>query len=204
MPKVKVPIEISARHVHTSKDDYKKLFGPKSIPCVMKLLSQPGQYAATQMVKIKGPKGEIDDVRILGPFRDETQIEISGTDARRLGVSAPVKISGDHKNTPGLTLIGPKGRIKLKSGVIIAERHLHISDRMAKKLNLKDHDKVKIDVSGVRDLMFESVPVRVDPSYRLSFHIDTDEANAAWVHNGDTGVLIKYKSKPKKKKRRKR
>ena len=204
MAKVKVPIEVSARHVHASKEDFKKLFGPKAVPCVMKLLSQPGQYAMIQAVKLKGPKGEIDDVRILGPCRDETQVEISGTDARKLGVNAPVKISGDHKNTPGLTMVGPKGKVKLRSGVIIAERHLHISDRMARKLGLKDRDKVKIDVSGVRDLMFESVPVRVDPNFRLSFHIDTDEANAAWVQNGDTGVLIRYRSKPRKRKRRKR
>ena len=196
---IKVPIEVSARHTHLSKSDWIKLFGKKSNPCIMKILSQPGQYADMQTIMLKGPKGEIDDVRVLGPCRDTTQVEISGTDAYKLGIKAMVKLSGDHSGTPGITLIGPKGKAKLDKGLIIAERHLHISSRRAKDIGLKDGDKVKIDVAGVRDLVFENVPVRVSPKYRTAFHIDTDEANAAWVQTGDKGILIKPRKRRRKK-----
>ena len=197
--KVEVIIEVSARHVHLSEAHMHKLFGNRHIPCIMKPLSQPGQYASCDTIAIKGPKGEIDDVRVLGPCREKTQVEISGTDARHLGIKPVIKLSSDHQGTPGLTLIGKKGRVHLDSGVIVAERHLHISDRKAKELGLEHGQRVKIDVNGVRDLIFESVPVRVNPNYRLSFHIDTDEANAAWVQSGDTGTLVRYKKRKKKK-----
>lgn len=186
----KVTIEVSARHLHLCLEDVEKLFGRGRKLTVMRELSQEGEFAANETVTLRGPKGVIDDVRVIGPTRDQTQVEISATDARALGIKAPVRLSGDLKGTPGAELVGPKGAVDLQEGVIVAERHIHMNDQQAAELGLKDGDKVDVDVGGVRDLLFENVPVRVKPSYFLSFHIDTDEANAAWLSSGDEGKII--------------
>ncbi|MBI4778987.1 phosphate propanoyltransferase [Candidatus Falkowbacteria bacterium] len=178
---MKVPIEISARHVHLSKPDLEKLFGPGFELSKYKDLSQTGQFAAEEKVKLIGPGGELDGVRILGPCRKETQVEISETEARALGLNPPVRDSGNLSDTPGIKIVGPKGNVVLKQGVILALRHIHIDPASAAKFEVKNYDRVKVDTSGDRDLMFENVLVRVDPSFKLAMHIDTDEANAAGI-----------------------
>ncbi len=178
---MQIPIEISARHIHLSKPDLEKLFGVGFKLTKHKDLSQPGQFAAEQTVKLAGPQGEIEKARILGPCRKETQVEISETEARTLGVNPPVRDSGNLAETPGIKIIGPKGEINLKQGLILALRHIHMDPETAGNLGLKNGDKVKVDVSGARDLLFENVLVRVGQDFKLAMHIDTDEANAAGI-----------------------
>lgn len=188
---MKIPIETSARHIHLSKKDADILFGKNYKFKILKELSQKGQFAYNETVILSGPKGEIDNVRYLGPFRDNTQVEVSETDTRSLGVNPVIRMSGDIKGSPGIKIIGPKGEIDIKEGVIIALRHIHMDPATADKLNLKDKDKVKVDINGIRDLIFESVSVRVRPDFTLSLHLDTDEANAAGIDvNNHWGELI--------------
>jgi propanediol utilization protein len=184
---MKIPIEISARHAHLSKKDLEKLFGSGYELTKKKDLSQLGQFAARETVKLVGPKGEINDLRILGPCRDKTQVEISQTDAHRLGINPPVRESGDLDGSAGIKIVGPAGEIEEKEGVILALRHIHMDPETARQLGIKNGDKVKVDISGARDLLFENVIVRVKDSYRLAMHIDTDEANAAGI--SDTNNL---------------
>lgn len=186
---MKVPIEISARHIHLSKPDLEKLFGVGFELKKYKDLSQPGQFAAEETVKLVGPRGEVDNIRILGPCRKETQVEVSETEARQLGINPPVRDSGNLDGTPGAKIIGPKGEVILKQGVILALRHIHIDPETAAELKIKNYDRIKVDTSGMRDLLFENVLVRVSPDFRLTMHIDTDEANAAGIdgenHEGE-------------------
>jgi putative phosphotransacetylase len=178
---MQVPIEISARHIHLSKPDLEKLFGSGFELTKLHDLSQTGQFAANEIVKLVGPRGPLDGVRILGPVRAQTQVEISETEARHLGLNPPVRDSGNLEGTPGVKIIGPKGEVDLKQGVILALRHIHIDQVTADELGVKNYDRVKVDTSGMRDLLFENVLVRVDPTFRLAMHIDTDEANAAGI-----------------------
>ncbi|MEI6596806.1 MAG: phosphate propanoyltransferase [bacterium] len=178
---MQVPIEISARHVHLSKSDLEILFGRGFELSKFKDLSQAGQFAAKETVELVGPSGELDGVRILGPCRKETQVEVSETEARHLGINPPVKDSGNLSDTPGVKIVGPVGEIILTHGVILALRHIHIDPATAADLGVKNYDRVKVDTSGLRDLLFENVLVRVDPSFKLAMHIDTDEANAAGI-----------------------
>lgn len=188
---MKIPIETSARHIHLSKEHADILFGPDYEFKVFKELSQKGQFAYEEMVNLIGPKGEIDKVRYLGPFRKDTQVEVSETDTRTLGIDPAIRMSGDTKGSPGVRIKGPKGEVDLKEGVIIALRHIHMDPATAKKLGIKNEDKVKVDINGVRDLIFESVVVRVRPDFTLSMHLDTDEANAAGIDvNNHWGELI--------------
>ena len=179
---MKVPIEISARHAHLSKDDLEKLFGFGFELSKYKDLSQPGQFAAKETVKLVGPLGQIDKVRVLGPCRAKTQVEISETEARALGLNPPIRDSGNLDGAPGVKIIGPKGEVDLASGVILALRHIHIDPATAVELGVKNYDRVKVDTIGPRDLLFENVLVRVDPAFKLAMHIDTDEANAAGIN----------------------
>ncbi len=189
---MKIPIEISARHIHLSKPHAQVLFGAGHEFKVLKELSQPGQFAYVETVKLVGPKGEIDNVRYLGPFRARTQVEISETDARKLGIDPPFRRSGDLTGSAGVKIVGPKGEVDLKEGVIIALRHIHMDPITAEKLGVKDGDRVKVDVDGVRDLVFENVIVRVRDDFKLSMHLDTDEANAAGIdEENHFGELIK-------------
>jgi putative phosphotransacetylase len=186
----KVTIEVSARHVHLSKEDLYTLFGNGYILTKRNDLSQPGQFAAEETVILVGPKDKIEKVRILGPPRNYTQVEISKTDGYKLGISAPIRDSGDLENSAKGILLGPQGKVELSEGIIYAWRHIHSSVDDAQELGLKDKDIVSVKIEGERALTFGNVLVRVDPNFKLAFHIDTDEANAAGVINGDEGILL--------------
>jgi len=187
---MKITIEVSARHMHISKHDLEELFGPDYQLTPVKDLSQPGQFASKELVNLVGPKGNIDGVRILGPEREQTQIEISETDCFNLGIKPIVRLSGNLEGTSGVALEGPHGVTAIEEGVIVAERHIHMHTSDAKKLGLKNGDRVMVDIDGIRDLLFENIPLRVSDDYATRLHLDTDEANAAFVQNGDQGELI--------------
>lgn len=186
----KVPVGVSNRHIHVTQSDLETLFGKGYSLKDMKSLSQPGQYAAEECVIIAGPKGSIEKVRILGPVRPETQIEISMTDSYKLGVKGVVKNSGDISGTPGCVVIGPKGTVILDKGVIVAARHVHMSTSEASQMGLKDLDLVSLKTSGSRSVTFNNVLVRVSDKFALDFHIDTDEANGAGLRNGDMVEIV--------------
>lgn len=187
----KVPVGVSGRHVHLSKEDLATLFGEGYELTVKKELSQPGQFAAEEVVTLVGPKSVISNVRILGPLRSQTQVEISRTDGFTLGVRPPVRQSGDIAGSAGITIVGPVGAITIKEGVIIAQRHIHMSPEDAEKFGVSDKDTVSVRVDGARALIFTNVLVRVRDDFRLDFHIDTDEANAAMLGNGDEVTVLK-------------
>lgn len=180
----KVPVGISNRHIHLSDQDLETLFGEGYSLTIRNDLSQTGQYAADEVVTIKGPKSSMANVRILGPTRAETQLEISRTDSFALGVKPPVRDSGSLEGSPGITIIGPKGQVELEKGVIIAHRHIHMSEEDAKEFGVKDKEFVSVRVGGERGVVFENVLVRVRHDFVLEMHIDTDEANAAILGNG--------------------
>lgn len=188
---MKIIIETSARHVHVSQKDLNILFGENYELHNKKDLSQPGQFACQEKVTIKGPKGEIT-ASILGPIRDKTQVELSLTDARKIGIAPPIKESGDLNNTPGCTIIGPNGEITLKGGIIAAQRHIHLDPKTAAENNLADKDivNVKVNTDG-RSLIFGDVVVRVKESFAPAMHIDTDESNAAGINGTIFGEIIK-------------
>ena len=186
-----VPVAMSNRHVHLSKEHLEMLFGEGYELTNIKDLSQPGQYACDEKVDIVGPKSTLKGVRILGPVRPTTQVEISKFDARTMGVDGVVRASGDIKGTPGGILDGPKGQVKLEEGVIVAARHIHMHTDDAPKFGLKDKDVVKVRVGKERAVVFENVVVRVHPEYALDMHIDIEEGNAAGINNGDLGEIIR-------------
>lgn len=173
-----VPVASSARHVHLCRADVEALFGKDYQLRVFKNLSQPGQFACAEQVTVVGPKGKIDRVRVLGPERKATQVEIALTDSFALGVRPPVRMSGKTEGTPGCKLVGPAGEVELKEGVIVAARHLHLSEEQAKLFGLKDGQAVKIRSEGVRAVTLENVIVRAGKGHDMEVHIDTDEANA--------------------------
>jgi putative phosphotransacetylase len=185
-----VPIGISARHIHLSPEHIEVLFGKGYKLKELKALSQPGQFAAEETVAIEGPNGKFDKVRILGPARGKTQIEISRTDAFMLGVNPPVRESGHIEGTPGLKVRGPKGEIDLQQGVIVAARHIHFHTEDARKWGIQDKQRLKVRVNGERPLIFEDVIARVSDQYALDMHIDTDEGNAAGVKSGDMAEIV--------------
>jgi len=184
-----IPIEVSAHHLHLSKSDTKELFGESCDLTVRAELSQPGQFACNETVNLVGPKGRVDRVRVLGPYRPESQVEISITEEFKLGISAPVRPSGSLDGTPGIVLEGPVGKVTMKRGVIASLRHIHMSPEDALFFGLHDRDMVRIRVEGERSLIFGDVLVRVHPEFRLSMHLDTDEANAAEIKTGMIGYL---------------
>lgn len=186
-----VPVNMSNRHIHVSKEHLEILFGAGHELTKMKDLSQPGQYACEEKVDVIGPKGTIKGVRILGPVRPETQLEVSVYDARTLGVEAVVRASGNTQGTPGCTIVGPKGQVELKQGVIVAARHIHMHTSDGEKFGLKDRDIVKVRVGKERAVVFENVMVRVHPDFALDMHIDIEEGNAAGIQNGDLGEIIR-------------
>lgn len=187
-----IPIETSARHIHLSQEDFETLYGPEAKLTYVKELSQPGQYACKERLTVVGSKGRFENVVILGPFRSSTQVEISVTDARRLGIPAVIRQSGDITGTPGCTLIGPYGSLELKEGVIVAKRHIHMTPLDAVRAHVKDNDIVfVITTSYERSLIFSDVVVRVSPSFSLAMHVDTDEANAFANDDHPTGVILK-------------
>jgi acetate kinase len=185
-----IPIEVSAHHVHLSGEHIEALFGAGYELTVRGDLSQPGQYACEETVDLVGPRGRVERVRILGPQRSRTQVEIAMTEEFKLGVRAPVRPSGDLEDSPGITLEGPKGALHIPEGVICSVRHIHIPPEDALALGLKDRDICMIRVEGERTLIFGDVLVRVNPDYRLAMHVDTDEANAASLRTGMEGYLV--------------
>ena len=176
-----IPVGVSARHVHLTREHMDILFGEGSELTVRNWLYQPGTFAANETVTLIGPRRIIQRVRIVGPIARYTQVEISRTDAIQLGIDAPVRRSGDHEGTPGAVLVGPKGVLRLERGVIVTQRHIHCSPEEAEALGIKDGDLVRVRAPGQKAVVFENVLIRVSPDYRLEFHIDTDEANAAEI-----------------------
>lgn len=187
----KVSVGISGKHVHVSREHLDVLYGPGYQLQPMKDLSQPGQYASKELVDLVTEKGSFKNVRILGPERKQTQIELALTDAIKLGINPPVRDSGDLKGSPGLTIIGPKGQVTLNEGVIIAGRHIHMTPDDAAKFGVKDKDIVKVKTGGPRAVIFEQVLVRVNQAFSLELHVDTDEGNAAMLKNGEIVEVIK-------------
>ncbi|MBZ4687156.1 MAG: propanediol utilization protein [Clostridiales bacterium] len=186
-----VPVGVSNRHIHLSQGHLEELFGKGYELTNIKDLSQKGEFAAKETVTIVGPKGAIEKVRVLGPIRSRSQVEISRTDSFKLGINAPVKQSGKIEGTPGCIVIGPKNIIKLEEGVILADHHIHMSPSDAKKFNVIDGERVSVHVKGSREVTFHNVLVRVKPSFVLEFHIDTDEANASLLSSGDFVKILK-------------
>lgn len=184
-----IPIGISVRHVHLAARHVEALFGSGRTLTRHAELTQPGQFACKEQVNLIGPKGRIDGVRVLGPVRPETQVEIARTEEYKLGIDAPIRISGDLDGTPGITLEGPAGRVELDHSVVCARRHIHMSPQDAMEFAVRDHDVVSVRVPGERSLVFGDVVVRVHGDYRLDMHIDTDEANAAELSPGAQGFL---------------
>lgn len=187
----KVPVGISNRHVHLSQSDLESLFGTGYSLTKRKDMKQPGQFAAEETVTIIGPKGQLDRVRILGPVRKQSQIEISLTDGFRLGIHAPIRESGKLDDTPGLTMIGPKGNIELSRGTIVALRHIHMTPEQAAQMGVKDGEQVEVETCGTRRSVLGNVLVRVSDHYALEMHLDVDEANACALKNGDFVILRK-------------
>ena len=176
-----VPVGISNRHIHLSQADLDQLFGAGYQLTPMKELSQPGQFACKETVTICGPKGAIEKVRVLGPVRKETQIEIVAGDCFKLGVKAPAKLSGDLAGTPGITVVGPRGSVQTAQGLIVAQRHIHMAPADAQAYGVQDGQIVKIRVGGLRGGIYDNVAIRVTTSSKLECHLDTEEANAMGV-----------------------
>ncbi len=189
---MKFLIETSARHVHVTKEVLETLFGEGYELTVKKELSQPGQFASNERVAVIGPKGQFPAVSILGPVRPETQVELSASDARSVGIAAPIRESGDIAGSGACKLVGPKGEVEISEGVIIAKRHIHATPEDAEALGVKDKEIVNVKVeSAERSLIFGDVVVRVSPKYALAMHIDTDESNAAGVTPGMMVEIVK-------------
>jgi acetate kinase len=187
----RIPIAISARHAHLCQRTIDVLFGPGYRLQPRNPLTQIGQYAAQESIALVGPHGRIEHVRVLGPPRHEDQIEISRTDEMTLGLQAPVRISGDLRNTPGVTLEGPRGQVSLTGGLVCALRHIHMSPADAVRLGVHDHDVVRVAIDGERPVVFGNVVVRVADAYRLELHLDTDEGNAAGVESATAARLLR-------------
>ncbi|MGM0396387.1 MAG: phosphate propanoyltransferase [Bacillota bacterium] len=189
--KNKLPIALSNRHIHISQKDLEVLFGEGYELTRMKDLSQPGQYACEEKVDVVGPKKTIKGVRILGPVRPETQLEVSISDAFTLGVDPVIRNSGDIADTPGAKIVGPKGEVQIDKGIIVAARHIHMHTDDGEEFGVKDGDIVSVKVPGPRGLVYDNVLVRVHPSYGLEMHVDIEEGNAAGIRNGDMVEIIK-------------
>ena len=187
MGRLFVPLEASGRHVHVTQAQAMQLFGHRLTP--KRPLSQPGQFLANERVTVIGPKGEFQNVAVLGPERGEAQVEISLTDGRTLGVTPPVRLSGDVKDSPGAVLRGDKGRVTLDRGVIAAKRHIHMTPEDALRMGVKDKQNVKLRVYTDRPLIFDDVTVRVSKDFATFAHLDYDEANACGFQNGDLGRI---------------
>ena len=191
MSNKKVTVGISARHVHVTREHLEILYGAGYQLTNKKDLSQPGQFASNETVDVVTEKSTFKNVRILGPERSKSQVEVSMSDAMKLGLkNIPVRDSGDLAGTPGAKLVGPKGEVELKEGVIVASRHIHMTPAEAATFGVKDKDTVKVRCGGERGLVFENVLIRVHEQYALEMHVDTDEGNAALCKNGDQLEVI--------------
>lgn len=190
MSEKKIIVEMSARHVHVTERDLETLFGKGASLTPKRELSQPGQYLCEERVDLIGPKKTIANVSILGPIRPETQVEVSLTDARTLGVEAPIRMSGDVKGSGAVTIKGPVGEVTLTEGVIAAKRHIHMTPEDAEKMNLKDGQTVSVKIGGERGLVFDETVLRVSKKFATAMHIDTDEANAVALPRDAVGFIL--------------
>jgi len=186
-----VPLSGSNRHIHLSVKDLEVLFGAGYALTKIKDLSQPGQFAAKECIKLIGPKGEKDGIRILGPVRSKTQVELLASDCHSLGFELFVRDSGDIAGTPGAEIVGPAGRIKIKEGIIVAARHIHLHTSEAKLYGYKDKDRVSVRCDGERSATFHNVLIRVHDEYALDMHVDLDEMNACGAKNGQLAQIIR-------------
>ncbi len=186
-----VPVAVSNRHAHVTKEELDVLFGRGHKLIKLRNLNQPGQYACEEVVTLEGKKGRIENIRILGPVRAETQVEISLTDSFKVGIEPVIRMSGDLDGTSGCRLIGPKGEVNVIKGVIVSARHLHISAEEAFMFGLKTGDTVSVRKAGVRGIVFSNVIVRSGEGHSLEIHIDTDEANAAGITGGELLEIIR-------------
>lgn len=186
-----VEVEVSARHVHLSQADLEALFGPGTTLTPKRDLSQPGQFLSEQRVTLVGPKGRKENVSVLGPVRKATQVELSKSDARGLGVKAPLRESGDVAGSGSITLEGPKGSITIPEGVIVAHCHIHMTTADARRMGLSDNQHVSVEIGGERPIIFSDVIVRVSDKFRCRMHIDTDEGNATTLGKLTLGRIIK-------------
>lgn len=193
-----LPVGVSNRHFHLAQSDLERLFGNGYQLTKLKDISQKGQFAANETLTVVGAKGKIENVRLVGPTRGQTQLEISRSDAITLGINPPVRYSGDLKGSAGVRLLGPKGELEIKEGVIIPQRHVHMSPEDAKRFGVHDRERViiaplpKLTAPGSEDraVIFDNVLIRVDKNFVLDFHLDTDEANAAGLVNGDKVRIV--------------
>ena len=183
-----VELEASGRHVHVTKQQAQALFGHGLTE--KRPLSQPGQYLANERVTVLGPKGRFENVAVLGPEREEGQVEISLTDGRTLGIVPPVRLSGHTEKTPGATLLGPNGQVTLEHGVIAAQRHIHMTPQDAEKFGVSDKQVVRLQTYTNRPVLFGDTVVRVSPNYATFVHLDYDEANACGFQSGDLGRIL--------------
>lgn len=190
MPKRKITIEGSGRHIHVTKEVLAQLFGSGYELEVKKYLSQPGEFASNSKVNVVGPKGTIEGVSILGPCRAFTQVELSITDTRIVGINCPIRESGNITGSAPCTLVGPAGSVDLKEGAIVAKRHIHFTPEDAEAMGIKDKEILKVQVGGERGLVFDQVVARVSPSYATYMHVDYDEINAAALLGDTTGVIL--------------
>lgn len=191
MEKLKVLVETSSRHVHVTVEDLKTLFGADAVLHNKRELSQPGQFLTEEKVAIVGPKRTIENVSILGPERPATQIEISLTDARTLGITAPIRESGDVAGSAAVKLVGPAGEVELTEGAIAAKRHIHLTPEDAAKYGLNDKEIVSVTIDGERATTFDEVVVRVSEKFATAMHVDTDESNAAALSGTVYGTVNK-------------
>ena len=191
--KLFIMVEASGRHVHLSREDINTLFGYGYQLTPVKELSQPGQYACEERLTVTGPKNSIKNVVVLGPERSKTQVEISLTDALTLGVKAPVRLSGDITNTPGIVIFNEKNGagIEPREGLIVAKRHIHMTPEDAIKFKIQNGERVKVKVFGERPVVFDDVDIRVDKNFRTAMHIDYDEANACGYNKNTKGIILK-------------
>jgi propanediol utilization protein len=186
-----IPVGVSNRHLHISQGDMDCLFGEGYQMTKMKDLSQPGQYACKETLTICGPKGAIEKVRILGPVRSKTQVEVLTGDSFKLGIVSPIRLSGDLYGTPGITLVGPKGSVQIKEGVVVAQRHIHMSCEDAQRLGVSDGQVVSIEVVGDRGGIYNNVAIRANDTSVLECHVDTEEANAMNINSSTKIKIVK-------------
>lgn len=189
--KKELPIALSNRHIHLTKEHIEKLFGRGYELNKLKDLSQPGQFAAKETVNIIGPKGKLEGVRVLGPARNNTQAEISLSDGFKLGIKPPLRDSGDINDSSGAKIAGPNGEVEIDKGIILASRHIHMHSEDAEAFGVKNKDRVMVKVPGPRGVIFDNVLVRVNDNYDLEMHVDVEEGNACGAKNGMIVELIK-------------
>jgi putative phosphotransacetylase len=187
-----VPVGISNRHLHVSQEHLELLFGKGATLTNIKDLTQPGQFACDECVNVVGPKGMMEKMRILGPVRPQTQVELAQTDARKLGIKALLTNSGQLAGSPGCVLVGPKGYVIIDEGVIVAKPHIHLHTSDGERLGIKDKDLVDIYFTGVKSGAIFNMSARVHPEFALDVHVDTDEANAFLLGNNATALLVKH------------